>query len=280
MDGMNELRRMQYLDARGVDMFVPRVSLPGAKPSKPCRLPLAAKVPSAPHSGTAVPSTAPTRSLGDRTLADLVTDEASGVPQEPARKRPAVTAVFPEVVKDGVANADPEIITDTVADNKGVDQKDAVKPVRYSLNFWHLPPEVMVIDSRQPASGLPVDTLMLNIVKAMEWASSLPRCEVQNWPVAGAEGRTSEGDGYGFLQSYIETRLEKSPVQALWVMGEEAFNSVVGVRSNIEYQESLFDRCEIEGLTPFVVVLPGLIELLQTPSLKRRVWQQISTLNS
>ena len=37
---MNELQRMQYLDALGVDMFVPRFTMPGALASELCELPV------------------------------------------------------------------------------------------------------------------------------------------------------------------------------------------------------------------------------------------------
>lgn len=38
---MNEQRRMQYLDAMGIDMFVPRFVLAGAALSSQCELPVA-----------------------------------------------------------------------------------------------------------------------------------------------------------------------------------------------------------------------------------------------
>jgi len=41
---MNELQRLEYMEAMGVDCYVPRLVLPGAKPSEQCELPAIAVI--------------------------------------------------------------------------------------------------------------------------------------------------------------------------------------------------------------------------------------------
>jgi len=293
---MNEVQRMQYLDALGIDSFMPRRVLPNAPALRMCEPVLSGAV-------GAQAASAPATSAPATSTPDIAAQASSGLVNVP----PAVAAVQsqPDVALSSSADAGakpvveapltaaPAVLEQVVVVTAQV-QVEAIKTVkaviatpRFSLSMWQVGEQLLVIDSRQPQQALPTESLLSNILLALGFpAGPLPSAHVVRWPIM--ENRFESqgpGEARGMLSALIAARLETQPAKHLLLMGEEACHYILPSDELAESQTQSLSKLQGRLLTvpelaaglP-VIVVPSLTAMLQEPELKAITWQAIQPL--
>lgn len=297
---MNESNRMQYLDAMGIEMFVPRKILPAAKMSVACPvsyIPVSEPAESSAHalSGQSISGQSISgKSSAASSLEPLPFDKGSLTPSTPSMATQAImsgllNANEKHINHEGPANnANKSLTTLEQSANKNepietltlqqlVSQK---KPqlLRFNLSFWQLDNGAVFIDTREPKAALPTTTLLRNIVQAIMPAVSeqgLLKPDAINWPlqessIANPNELTQARE---MTQAFLNSRFEKAAPTLIIIMGEQAFNVVAGDQMRTpEYGQWV----EATHLSSRAVYLPSLTQLLNEPLLKRFIWPAIA----
>ena len=254
---MNELRRMQYLDAMGVDMFVPRFVLSHAATPRRAELPQSAKV-----AGTV------------SALAPVISEEHE-------------QRVLPEraTAVNRIVNLNFQVESRRqVEDNSGTEKTFSVaKPIseppaagetaRYSLALWRINNDVLVVDSRRPKAALPTETLLSNILFQLNLLRQpLPRAEFLTWPMAGGNDQGWDAASE-MARAFLEGRLLSNPVRYIIIMGSEAGRAIL----QQDRSDHIGEKIYMEAFAADALVLPSLADILYQPELKKRVWQSLQS---
>lgn len=139
---MNELTRMQYLDAMGIDSFVPRKILPAAPAPVLCELPIAASA----------QVLSPDLDVGAEV-------EAAAPKEASAETEAIVQKLLSPSADEPVSVATQKTPS---AGEMSLQQLLAAKPapqLRFSLSLWQLNNGVFFVDSREPKGALPTTKL-------------------------------------------------------------------------------------------------------------------------
>lgn len=272
---------MQYLEAMGIDMYVPRWVLPGALPSRLAPLPYEAQ-PDLSHQAQTVEREsfaggqeqmlAPD-GLGSKDD-DYQQAAESGPGAEIASAR--VSGIMAQLGGTAKTNAQdrPEKSAPPSADNTGKGTETEVG-VRFTLNIWPVNPHLLVLDSHQPRRGLPTTQLLTNILFAKGVTAYHSAPETLIWPVAlGLAGPTGWTAAREMVGEFLGSRLEARPVSYLWLMGEEAFRAVAP--DTASYVQSLGQALTLPHYDTLALVLPSLSDMLTDPSLKAHTWAAIA----
>ncbi len=253
---MNERQRMHYLDALGIDAFVPRFVLPVAKTSVPCALPAVAE-PERESVFIDEPSPAvvsPVAGGQERRLLDDIV-QATQIPapskEDDAQETPSLNAALDVPLA-------------------------AAAPVRFSLALWHLG-RVQVIDSRRQGDALPTDTLLSNILQAVGCLDlNLPKAEMLHWPMVERQQHGGWPAAQEMVQGFLDGRLLARPVPYLFLFGDDAARAVLGETCDIA--QTRYACVPVPAFDAEAVVLPSLAEILYQPECKRDVWRALSEL--
>jgi hypothetical protein len=253
--GLNELQRMQYLDVLGVDMFAPRWQLPGARESRQCLLPVA---------------TSPARNQNSPNSASGPgTASGAGHPEPPMGS--LVGSLLESVKPQKAAQA-----LDPVAGPILAEPLQQEAQAAFSLAFWRIHPQVMVVDSRQP-KALPTEALLQALVAALGiGGQSLPRAELQNWPMAGG-GDKSWGAAREMIHAFLESRLQDQPVRYLVLMGNAAVKAIAHEALE-QAVDSLREPVKLEQFECELLLTPSLTQLLLAPREKAGLWPLLAPL--
>lgn len=262
---MNEAIRMEYMEALGIDMYVPRRVLPTAKPSVQALLPIA-KGPF---------EEAP----------DVVAEDASRAIEQAVAKSPSqlagIIGQLEEIshsLKPGVRRSSADEAPTPVSKRVSEDQQaidtasSADKMVRFCLNIWQLP-GLLVVDSHLPRAALPTTQLLSNILKAKAASAALPHAEMLKWPVLAHEKQGSLVAAREMLESFIKGRLDGASNCQCWLLGQAAFEAIAPL--DMSFEERLGQSFSHEALGMFAVCLPSLAHMLKTPSIKALTWRAI-----
>ncbi|MFV8783773.1 hypothetical protein ACNKU7_15255 [Microbulbifer sp. SA54] len=260
---MNELQRTEYLTALGVTSYMPRFCLPLAP--EPVQAPLPPAVenvpePSAPAAlmaAVGVDTTVPPEAPRETIVAPRPA-EPSGVTPTPEVSR--VIGSITAETKVALAPAKPAVVA---APEK------TVPP--FVLNCWWLGEELLAVDSREPGTALPVESLFGNIVRALGWQQLATERDKLKWPLAENPFAAAAGasDARETCSAWLEAACGRKPVKAIWLMGQQAqeFCAPVPVAETVN---------DWQGIQ--VVAMPSLTELLTDPMRKRPLWQLLRKL--
>jgi len=281
---MNEVQRMQYLDALGIDSFMPRRILPNAPSLRLCE-PVTSGAPATPRETVSA-------AKGALPIAASQAGTAASVVQPAAEPQasPAVAAVA--AIEPVPAKVTPAVLEQVAAVTEQVQAepktaKAVVPTPRFSLSLWQIGEQLLVIDSRQPQQALPTESLLNNILLALNFpAGPLPSAHVVRWPIMENRFETQGADeARGMLSALIAARLETQPAKHLLLMGEEACHYILPsdeladtqAESLSKLQGRLLTVPELAAGLP-VIVVPSLTAMLQEPELKAITWQAIQPL--
>jgi len=244
---MEEVRRLAYLNAMGIDSYVSRQPLPGAKPSW-------VPEPSAEEDRHAeMPDTDSTMSMGHRGSAVTSPETGRHPVEQPG--------------EEGTGQSDGDgipVSEDSVPEDIG--------QLRFSLTFYPINDRLAVINevpfSAANRTRQKTGALLLAILRALDIPlTEMPRAERFNWPLT-AEDDASEaraGEAYQALAGFLRRRLESTGYRVLLVFAAQL--------------QSLFDSGGIAGLLSshqiVVIHTESLDAMLQVPALKKSVWQDI-----
>ncbi|WNO08100.1 hypothetical protein [Teredinibacter sp. KSP-S5-2] len=249
---MNERQRMQYMEAMGIDMFVPRYILPNSLPVQQCALPAE---PAFEQARIEEPIAQP--SAFDQSESSVVEQFVKINLDEPESKKPVEPVQSIQKLIDNVK----AVVSDT-----------PVEKAVFTLNIWHLE-NVFVLDSCQPGEALPTERLITNILIQLNLLPvRLPRAEMLTWPIVNSRPQDqSWEDARQMVSAFIDSRLETKPVEKLFLFGEEAFRALDS--SGKKFDEQKFTQVSLEGQPIPAYVLPSLADLLRNPVQKKSVWQ-------
>jgi len=278
---MNEVQRMQYLDALGIDSFMPRRILPNAPVMSLCE-PVTSGATTAPvETGSAAKENLPIAASQAGTPVAAMQSAA-----EP-KAIPAVSAIesVPAKVAPAVLEQVATVTEQVKAEPKAT--KTVVPTPRFSLSLWQVGEQLLVIDSRQPQQALPTESLLSNILLALGFpAGPLPSAHVVRWPIMENRFESQGADeARGMLSALISARLETQPANHVLLMGEEACHYILPgdqladtqAESLTKLQGRLLAVPELAAGLP-VIVVPSLTAMLQEPELKAITWQAIQPL--
>lgn len=246
---MNELARMQYLEAMGIETFVPRLILPAAKRSTQAALPVVwidEVVSSAPDE--------PIRAgLGEL----IAPPQASNLVQELLAPSKALT-------KESVQTSAPEART---LQQLLVPSRAPV--LRFSLSVWQLENGIVIIDSREPRGALPTSTLLKNILSVLAPNLAIPKPDLINWPLLQSEtpNANAMADAREMTLAFLASRFEVVEPKLVVALGGMAVKMIVQ-QEGYELGQSH----SVAHLPCPVMVLPSLTEFLKQPLLKRHLW--------
>lgn len=275
---MNELTRMQYLDAMGIDMFVPKVSLPQAKASPQCVLPSVETLPVASNES----------SLGiiERLNVDEQATHSSSVSaanvlanlrnerDEKPQAEPVIGSEDVPIAGQTVHRVDDDVLPSPLS---------ALTPKLISVNFtlgmWRIGPHLQILDSRMDGDALPTDVLLRNMLRVHGLLTEpMPAQEILHWPLPGvALTDTSWGAAHDMVISFLEGRLLDNPVTAFLVFGEDAFHALMG--EAVIFSESLYQIVSMDAFAADAIVLPSLRSLLHNPLEKKQLWSILQRLS-
>jgi hypothetical protein len=258
---MQELRRQRYLAALGIDSYMPLMQFDMAPAPVLCELPLATDTIDTSFNGTIIVDDGLENSLADSPLSLVVLEQTAQAIDKVFKS--LVETPAPAEIKNSPALVQPEKV---VANNRPA--------VTFSLSMWYSHDDWLVIDSRKPQAALPTSALLNNIIPAL-WQKPLRKGveEVWHWPFAGNSfSHQTEEDAKDALSVWIEVAHEQRSVNRLLVMGEVAWR-YIGIPSTT-YEESLWQHYPLaNGVTAWVV--PSLVELLENPHSKKKLWQRL-----
>lgn len=266
---MNERQRAEYLEAMGIHVFVPRYILPSASASRQALLPEPSVIEAEREAGsvdTTLNQTerTPVAGGGEQNSNHRVSGLVSGIIDELAGKEPVVRSKVPV---DAAHSPAKRVL-------EALEAPAPVETVHFSLSLWRVSESLLVIDAHQARQALPTGTLLSNMLFAKGLSSPLPPSEVLAWPMVGS--RPDEGgwlQASEMVQAFLNARLERQPVQFIWLMGEAAYRAVFAGES--DYQECFGQLKDLPALGCLATVLPSLQDMLKTPSLKAPAWQAI-----
>lgn len=281
---MNELTRMQYLDAMGIDMFVPTVRLPHAKASSQCPLPCVELLPAASNE-TSLDAIEPVdvddHAVGvngpvsvANVLADLRGECGEKERPEPALQPAPISTSHHTTSKESEGAA----LSISPSPSESIITPELVS-AHFTLGMWRVEPHLQIIDSRLAGDALPTDVLLRNILKIHDLLPQpMPAQEILHWPLPGvALTDTSWGAAHDMVISFLEGRLSANPVSAFLVFGEDAFCALMGETAN--FTEALYQSVTVDSFATEVIVLPSLRSLLHNPLEKKRLWPVLQRLS-
>ena len=265
---MTEQRRMEYLDALGIEQYVPRKRLLGAKSS----LALI-------RTHTTEDSLAPGQSV-HAPLAHL--SPASVAPTH--LTSPAQPAPFGEgqahtlqpvaqIIGQVTERLSPATLAETPAQPARRAAPDTLVPpqkvLRFALTIWQVPGWLW-IDSRQSQQALPTDALLHNMLVALNIQEPV-KPEIIKWPPVESPLQVQDwAQAREMLSSFLSPRL--GPGERLILMGEAAYNACT--QGPFDYAERLAAG-DMQHPTNPCVLLPSLAQILNQPQLKAHIWRQL-----
>lgn len=281
---MNELQRQQYLDAMGIDTYMPRWILPHAP------LPVACDVSFLPELLTAdiVANAATTGSTAaSAAVATTSASAASAALPVAASGRPAdVLAVLSTT--EGKPQADTQRVAELVG--QVASKQKQLQPVpTFALSIWRISKSLLIVDSRQAQLALPTEPLLINILVALGYPRQpLPKTDIVRWPMVNdINTDQSEAAAREMLEAYIESQFgidnapEDQPRNYLLLMGEAAARYILpatGTGDDSGYTQRLGQNIALDALAVNAIVVPSLVDMLLAPESKRLTWQALQPL--
>jgi hypothetical protein len=248
---MNELQRQAYMDAMGIDSYMPRLLLAGAKPSTLCEMPISALNSTAVDARTQAPQSTLAQPLAGR------------------RGAAAIQALFdepPQMVARNMTEAVQELVSATVS-QQSVPQ--------FSLSIIRAE-NILLIDEGMQGDAHPAHyrQLLQNILFAV--GAGKPNVVVDDfvWPMArNRQIDQSETAARQTLEAFVVKQVEQLGIRYILLMGNmPALYLGQQTASMGEFiQHSRFAPAQL-------LCTHSIYPLLATPSLKRDVWQHLQPL--
>lgn len=258
---MNEHQRQAYLSALGVENYMPRWRLAMAPEPLACVMPVYANAYCQPDETVPVD-------------VQLVRQLEGDFP--PTSVQPVSPTLIADVLRDFV---EPKKVSANVARSFVTDTPKVVNELApFALSVWRPKADVLVVDSRNPQLALPTELLLNNMLSAIfgKHLVSGPE-EVLRWPMVESSvvSRTAE-DARNTLQVWFEVELEQRPVNYVLLFGKNSAQYLLPQSES--YDQSLWQWLTLAAPSVPALIAPGLVELLQQPSLKRHLWQCLARL--
>jgi hypothetical protein len=246
-----ETRRRYCLQAMGMDLYVPRISLPGAK-----------------------------NSILVEPLSPIPESNVLGVATSGADKGEISTPTSPAQVLE---------IESTPKTRKAVSQSAIsaqatsvpVPSLRFQLRAWRVEKDLLVVDSRDREVALPTETLLRNMMAALGYKTDdIGKSETLRWPfvdskkISQSDPAQEVEDARAMVRAFIEAQHQKHQFPRILLLGATATKFALPDLADAGLWKNfpVFEHCQ-------GIVLPSLAELLRDPSLKKNTWHAIRHLH-
>lgn len=243
---MLEPRRSRYLRALGIDSYVPRVVLPGARPSVACEWEVAAE-----------PVASPVAESAAAVLEGLAPPPVTGTP---AAERPVAVSRAPEIDLQPAAPRLTEQAPATPAAKPAAKSTDAEEAPRIALAIA-VGGGVLVVDDApaNPAERGELQRLLGNILFALRSDGAAPVLDVFLWPMLKQpQLDRSAAAARETLAAHIQNQIQRNAVHTVLLLGGAARQWV-----------------EIDAAGLRCVHSVSALECLRAPATKRQLWQDI-----
>jgi len=269
---MQEFSRLSYLQAMGVINYMPRWQLPGAPVSR-LNTAIGGPLPLATAAAASIPTAESVNApnpLQTTTAAAGLVDAEPTVDDAPEPTVGNDATVDTSALAFNVAKDAPK----AVAANRPQTTKKSSPAIKFSLSFWRVAEELMVVDSRHSELALPVERLLLNILVALGYPRQLPAVEVINWPMIEAHHHDqSESDARETLNSFLDEKFLLNPGKHLLLMGSDASRYLLP--QALAEDDVLGKSFAITEFDLTATVVPSLSDMLLDPVQKRITWSAI-----
>ncbi|MBB3169471.1 hypothetical protein [Simiduia aestuariiviva] len=270
---MHELARQHYLDAMGIQSYMPRLVLPAAPVPTQCDL--RGLVDDDAQSQPVVPTTAPTTGPSPDSQAGATVTRAAAQPAPLSEHpEPAATSVDDILASMGAVPAATKAAPKTSSKPYGAAAAEA-PAVSFSVSLWQFAGLIVIAD-RHAEQALPVNLLLKNILVALGRARDrTDNPEVIKWPLAGLPVAQA-GPALTYFTSLLLARRLPDQETRLLCFGETIAAQLAPQTKQIT--QGAFDLPLAEGEAMPAIALPSLEDILRTPSLKATVWRAIAPL--
>lgn len=286
---MLEKHRLIYLDALGIDNYMPRFTLLSALPSQ--LLPDEALIEPTAFSTADNPVVdsieqpmsnsiaTPSKQEAQKEIPAPVLDELLGNALTDNSKQEREQQLH-YLAEDKPSNA---AIVSAAALIEAVQNKATNTPteIRFALNAWRVSNDILVLDSRQPGAALPTDRLLQNILRSIGChLVQLPQSEILRWPLFKDDfGSHPEDEARAMVQAYISAQSNKSPFKILLLFGKDAVRFSLVIEQSIEefFANQQGTALKQEQWQSQVLICPSLIDMLQEPTQKKVTWQALQS---
>lgn len=251
--------RQQYLQALGIESYLPRRQLPGAAPSS---------------------------LLASDGADELQVVESAESPvvasQQPVQQDSSPQAV-PARPKLEI-ELEPKQPRATISAEAAQLASQASPAPRFVLGIWQISPQILVLDSRRASLALPVGRLLQNIALALGLDGRLPEPEILRWPLTDAgDFQGTEADARAHVRAFLAARAGLQPIRHILLMGSPAIRFALHEEqlADVGTLRSLLGKSlplQLEDSTVQAIALPSLAAMLQRPELKAGVWAAIKHL--
>lgn len=289
---MYETSRHQYLNALGIDSYMPRLLLVNAPEPQECEWPDVAIDSAAPELGLAQDQAPVESGYAPAPVDDLMipppskvsgADVANVVESMLADISPSSPAAKAKPKAKATADIKPIATVDS-----DIELAQAAPAVRFSLSLWQCGP-LLILDSRDSQKALPTEKLLLSILQACGLPlGNLPRAEVLQWPMfESGDADESASAARQMLAAFLEPKLSE-PKDYCLLMGLDAQYLLPEGSLSDRREPSSFgqvlppEALELEAIAPRqrLLLLPSLVDMLEQPELKAKAWQALAQINN
>lgn len=256
---MNELQRLCYLDAMGVDSYVPRLQLPAAKASQLCVVPVVAQLESA--AALQVEMVAAATLGANSTATSAVTAVSSGAK--------AARALFDEPEKKRVKS--PAVTVDQLEKTAG---STPIVP-QFSLSIIRCS-NILIMDDALPGQVNPEEYLQLlqNMLFALGDGRAQLIMDKFAWPMSKrTQVDQSEIAVRQTLESFLAKQVDLLNTRYVLAMGETAARYI----SAEKLERGVFIKHPT--LDAQLIHTSSAIAMLTNPLTKRDVWRDLQPLH-
>jgi hypothetical protein len=238
---------MQYLDAMGIEMFVPRLSLPLESEPSLAELPIELRT--------------------IESAEDLL----------PERGQPVGGGSLLDSLRG--ADTHPQPVSKPAAVSKTphseVGNESSEPTAQFQIGFWWTQSGLIVLDSRRPNAALPTDALINNVLIANGLIQyPLPAAEVIRWPLAKGQD-ASWRSASAMMHELLRARRGDKPAKYCVVWGEACLRSLI---PGANYSKVLFKSVELPQLNCKLLCLPEPEQFLRQCQDKASLWQAFNPL--
>lgn len=269
---MNESQRKAYLSAMGIDVYYPRVNIPGAKISPLYEFDLE-EAGQAPVDDAAMPE---------------IKEQATDLPPEPKIINEGIKKAKEEIGKQSRAKREEDAVSEVVpveteaksAASSTANESDAA-PLRFALRYYRITDSLAVIEEyplqQSKDSNKESLNLLRNILRALTIQTEEPvfTPEHFNWPLLDglAEDADEATAARQALLGFIAGRQQQDGFKNLLVFTgfiDDLLIGPDGVENRRDYTQA--------GTNYSITLTHSLQSMLSYPQLKKDVWQQLQSL--
>ena len=248
---MNELHRQAYLDAMGVDVYFPRILLPGAPESRLCEIP---RLPDVSEPKAFSSDNSQTESVGSSTIGSQ-----------------GRAATMQALLAEGFEGTLRSVRDSRQATTSKVELQRQPAAPRFILSVTRVG-DIVIIDDASEEGSVEFQRLQQNFLSAMGLVTDRVVSNFK-WPIVeNGHLDQSQSAAKQTLRLFVHNQLETTPPVALLLMGETACSYLLDNKPIMgEWLAESFANAQ-------VLCAPSLTAALGSGQSKQLIWQAIRPL--